>query len=347
MPVKTFFGTMPDGTAVEQYTLSRENISCDIITYGGALRSIRVLDRDGNTKDILLGFDTLEDYRKQIGYLGALVGRYANRICKGRFVLNGKEYTLALNDGANHLHGGDVGFDKQVWTVEDAGEDYLSLYLFSPDGQEGYPGNMKVWVTYRLNEDALSISYRASTDADTVCNLTNHAYFNLDGHENGPILENHMQINADSYTTTDEGSIPDGVIASVEGTPMDLRVMKPIGRDVDADFAQLAYAGGYDHNWVINGEGMREAAKVYSPKTGITMTVITDQPGIQFYSGNYMDGMPAGKGGAPYAKRWGFCMETQHFPDSPNRPGFPCVVLKAGCEFTTTTTYRFSVEDKQ
>ena len=340
------FGAMPDGTAVEELTLRNGACSCSILTYGGALRSLVVPGKDGPV-DVVLGFDTLEDYRTQDKYLGALVGRYANRIGGARFPLEGKEYPLAPNDGGvNHLHGGNVGFDKRVWTVEGQTANAVTLSLTSPDGEEGYPGTLKVSVTYTLKDAALEIAYRAETDKTTICNLTNHAYFNLSGHGSGPVTDQLIQVLADRYTPTVPGSIPTGELAPVGGTPMDLRAFTPIGARIDEPFEQLQLAGGYDHNWAIPGwDGtLRTAARARSPKTGITMEVETDLPGVQFYAGNYLDGCPAGKGGAPYAKRWGFCLETQYFPDSPNHDNFPSCVLRPGEVYRTVTAYRFGVE---
>lgn len=339
---KREFGVLPDGTPVYQYTLAGAGMECDIITYGGALRSLRVPGRNGQMVDILLGFDTLEDYRAQDKYMGALIGRYANRIGGASFTLGGVHYPLAKNNGKNHLHGGTVGFDKQVWKVEEAGDSWLTLTLTSPDGQEGYPGNLTVRVTYRLEEDGLSIDYWAKSDRDTLCSLTSHGYFNLSGHASGPVLNHEVQIFADLYTPTDDGSIPTGELAAVEGTPMDLRRPVTIGAHIDDDHLQLKYAGGYDHNWAVRGEPgtLRPAARVSSPDTGIAMEVLTTQPGIQFYTGNFLDGCPAGKGGAAYGKRWGFCLEAQAYPDSPNQPGFPSAVLKAGEEYREKTVYR-------
>lgn len=340
------FGTMPDGTAVEAVTLEKGKLSCRILTYGGAVQSLVVPDRDGNLVDVVLGFDTLEDYRKQDKYIGALIGRYGNRIGGASFSLNGAEHPLAANDGENHLHGGLQGFDKQVWTVEEQTGDSLTLSLQSPDGQEGYPGNLSVRVTYTLAETGLSIAYWAKSDRDTLCNLTNHTYFNLSGHQSGPVAGQYIQLAASNYTPTVPGSIPTGELAPVEGTPMDLREGLPIGQRVDENFAQLTMAGGYDHNWVVDGEAgvLRRAARAWSGETGIVMETWTTQPGVQFYSGNYLDGCPAGKGGAPYAKRWGFCLETQHYPDSPHHPNFPSTVLPAGAEYRQTTEYRFAAE---
>ena len=340
------FGTMPDGTAVEAVTLERGKLSCRILTYGGAVQSLVVPGRDGNPVDVVLGFDALEDYRKQDKYIGALIGRYGNRIGGASFSLNGTEYSLAANDGENHLHGGPGGFDKQVWTVEEQAEDRLTLSLQSPDGQEGYPGNLSVQVTYTLTEAGLTIGYRAKCDRDTLCNLTNHTYFNLSGHQSGPVTGQYIQLAASRYTPTVPGSIPTGELSPVEGTPMDLREGLPIGQRVDEDFPQLAMAGGYDHNWCIDGSdgSLRLAARAWSKETGVVMETWTTQPGVQFYSGNYLDGCPAGKGGAPYAKRWGFCLETQHYPDSPHHPNFPSTVLPAGAEYRQTTEYRFTAE---
>lgn len=343
---KTHFGTLPDGTPVDQYTLTDGKIECGILTYGGALRSLRVPGRDGQIVDVLLGFDSLKDYQAQDKYIGALIGRYANRVGGAAFDLNGVRYTLAANDGPNHLHGGTVGFDKQVWTAEAAGDDFLTLSLVSPDGQEGYPGTLTVQVAYRLENGGLTIDYRAKSDGDTLCSLTNHAYFNLSGHASGPILDQEIQILGDFYTPTDDRSIPIGELSAVDGSPMDLRCPTFIGTHIDYDEAQLRYAGGYDHNWAIQGQPgtLRPAAQAYSPETGVFMEVLTTQPGIQFYSGNYLDGCPAGKDGAPYARRWGFCLETQTYPDSPHHPDFPSAVLKAGEEYRHTTVYRFFVK---
>ena len=347
MSVPIPYGTMPDGTPVELYTLAAGALSCQIITFGGSLQSLRVPDRSGRPVDVLLGFDALEPYRTHGKSLGALVGRYANRIGGAKFSLNGQTYQLAANNnGVNHLHGGLVGFNQRVWTVEEAGDDRLALSLFSPDGEEGYPGNLTVRVTYTLTEEGLTIGYRAECDRDTVCNLTNHAYFNLSGHDSGPVLDQTIQLLADRYTPTDPLSIPTGEIAPVEGTPMDLRRTTPIGARIGEDFPQLLQAGGYDHNWIPNGEAgtLRPIARAASPATGISMEVLSTLPGVQFYTGNYLDGCPAGKGGAAYANRWGFCLETQFYPDSPNHANFPSCVLRAGEVFDHTAAFRFHVE---
>lgn len=337
------FGALPDGRQVEEIVLRSAGASCSILTYGGALRTLTVPDRRGQGVDIVLGYDRLEDYLVQDKYLGALIGRFANRIGDSRFSLGGQDYPLRANDGKNHLHGGPVGFDKQIWTVEALSGDSLTLSLGSPDGQEGYPGNLEVQVTYTLTSGELALDYRAVCDRDTLCNLTNHAYFNLNGHQSGPVEGQYVQIFADAYTPTDEGSIPTGAVEPVEGTPMDLRRGEKIGAHADASFPQLTLAGGYDHNWVLSKEPgtMGLAARAWSEETGIVLETLTTLPGIQFYSGNYLDGSPAGKGGAPYARRWGFCLETQVFPDAPNHPNFPSAVLAAGEEYRQKTVYRF------
>lgn len=342
-PKKIPFGTTPDGIAVEQYTLCAGRLECEILTYGGALKALRVPDRAGNCVDVLLGFDTLEDYQKQDKYLGALIGRFANRIGGSQFSLNGKEYPLYANDGANHLHGGKVGFDKQVWEVKAATERSLLLTLSSPDGQEGYPGNLSVEVTYTLSEEGLCIDYRAVCDRDTLCNLTNHAYFNLAGHASGPVTDQTIQIFAERYTPTDAGSIPTGEIVPVEGTPMDLREPVAIGAHWDDAFPQLTLAGGYDHNWALDGKTgeLHQAARAVCTANGVTLEVSTTLPGIQFYSGNYLEGCPRGKGGAVYGRRSGFCLETQFFPDAPHHANFESVVLSREQIFQQQTWYRF------
>ena len=338
------FGVMPDGAAVERLTLKNGPLSCDVITYGGALQSLVVPDRAGRPTDVLLGFDTLEDYLRHDKFLGAIIGRYANRIGGASFPLGGKVWPLRANDGANHLHGGPQGFDKKVWRAESLAENAVTLSLRSPDGEEGYPGNLTVQVTYTLTGDALEIGFRAECDADTLCSLTNHAYFNLSGHQSGTVEDQIIRLFPASYAPIGAGNIPTGEIAGVEGTPMDLRRGLPIGRRIDEDFAQLKLAGGYDHTWVLDGPDgeLKPTAQAMSPRTGIVMDVLTTLPGVLFYSGNYLDGCPAGKGGAPYAKRWGFCLETQYFPDSPHHPAFPSAVLRKGERYDHKTVFRFS-----
>ncbi len=336
------FGNMPDGAPVEALTLRNGECSCEIITCGGAVRALTVPGRAGPV-DVALGFDTLDAYLSQDKYIGALIGRYGNRIGGASFSLEGREYHLAANDGVNHLHGGQAGFDKRLWTVEELSGDSAVLSLFSPDGQEGYPGDLEVRVRYTLRGGALVLDYEAHTDRTTLCNLTNHTYFNLSGHGSGPVAGQFIQLLAGRYTPAGPGSIPNGELAPVDGTPMDLRRARPIGEHQDDPFEQLLLAGGYDHNWAVDGwDGtLRPAARAWSPDTGIAMEVLTTLPGVQFYGGNYLDGCPAGKGGAPYARRWGFCLETQFFPDSPHHPNFPSPVLAAGRRYESRTVYRF------
>ena len=346
---RTAFGRMPDGTQVDQITLKNGDMACRIITYGGAVRSLTVPGRDGTPVDVALGFDTLEAYRVQDKYMGAIVGRYANRIGGAKFTLNGVEYPLYANDDPNSLHGGRAGFDKKVWTVERLAADSATLSLVSPDGEEGYPGTLRVEATYTLRDGELLLWYQASCDKDTPCSLTNHTYFNLSGHDSGSVEGQYIKLYASRYTPTAPGSIPTGEIAPVEGTPMDLRTAQPIGAHIGDPFDQLVMARGYDHNWVIDGyDDMAAvpAARAWSPDTGICLEAATTQPGVQFYTGNYVGGCPAGKGGAAYRDRHGFCLETQCFPDSPNQPNFSPWVLRAGSEYRSGTVYRFSIIDR-
>jgi len=345
---RRIFGHMPDGTPVEELTLrAGELYTCRIVTYGGAVRSLVVPDRDGRPVDVVLGFDTLEDYRTQDKYIGALVGRYANRIGGARFALNGVEHTLYANDGGNSLHGGLVGFDKQVWTVEELSGSSVTLSLISPDGQEGYPGTLEVRATYALEGSTwegggiLRISYWAKSDRDTVCSLTNHSYFNLSGHDSGSVEGQYIRLFSSHYTPVGPGSIPTGELAPVDGTPMDLRRAQKIGEHINDGFDQLTMAGGYDHNWILTPQNGFLAAMAYAEDTGIAMSAHTTLPGVQFYTGNFLSGCPRGKGGAAYGDRQGFCLETQFYPDSPNKPGFPSCVLRAGEPFQSWTSYRF------
>lgn len=346
------YGVTPDGREVSLYTLTNAHgMEVKITNYGAIVQSLKTPDRNGALADVVLGFDTLDGYLGKHPYFGAIVGRYGNRIAKGKFALDGQEYTLAVNNGPNALHGGLKGFDKQVWTAtafEDDDAAGLKLHLVSPDGDEGYPGELTVTVTYMLtNENALEIHYEATTDAPTVLNLTNHSYFNLDGAGNGDILDHSVTINADRFTPVDETLIPTGELRPVEGTPFDFRTAKPLGQDIGADEEQIKFGGGYDHNFVLNktaAGAMTLAARVHAPESGRVMEVHTTEPGLQFYSGNFLDGTDVGKGGVAYAHRFGFCMETQHFPDSPNQPAFPSTVLRPGENYDTTTVYKFSVE---
>ncbi len=331
-----------DGRAVELYTLTNKNgLRARIMTYGGILVSFETPDRDGKPADITLGFDTLEEYLKGHPYFGATIGRYGNRIGKGKFTLDGAEYTLAVNNGPNHLHGGVKGFDKVVWEAEGFGNSQgvgLKLRYVSKDGEEGYPGNLACIVTYLLtNEDELRISYEATTDKATVLNLTNHTYWNLAGQGKGDILGHELMLAAERYTPVDEGLIPTGELRSVKGTPMDFTEAMEIGSRIEQ-----VDIGGYDHNFVLNSGGgtMALAARVYERGSGRVMEIHTDQPGVQFYTGNFLDGSNKGKGKV-YNKHYAFCLETQHFPDSPNKPQFPSVVLRPGEKYETVTVHRF------
>jgi aldose 1-epimerase len=344
------FGKTADGRDIDLYTLTNKNgVEVGIMTQGGTVVSIRVPDRNGKFGDVALGFDSLDGYLKGTSFLGVLVGRYGNRIAKGRFKLDGVEYKLAVNNGENHLHGGLKGFDKAVWNARDVSEGptpRLELTYLSKDGEEGYPGNLAVTVVYSLSEaNELRIDYSATTDKDTVVNLTNHTYFNLAGAGEGDILGHELTLYADRFTPVDKGLIPTGELRSVEGTPFDFRKPTPIGARIDAKNEQIQFGGGYDHNFVLNSGGgsLALAARVDEPKTGRVLEVLTTEPGVQFYTGNSLDGTAVGKGGKVYQRRSGFCLETQHFPDSPNHPKFPSTVLKPGEKYQTTTVYRFSV----
>ncbi|HXR99500.1 MAG TPA: aldose epimerase family protein, partial [Pyrinomonadaceae bacterium] len=307
-----------------------------------------VPDRNGKFDDVALGFKDLDSYLKPGPYFGALIGRYGNRIAKGRFTLNGVEYKLAVNNGENHLHGGIKGFDKVVWTgkeMKTRSGPALSLSYLSKDGEEGYPGNLTVTVVYTLtNNNELKIDYSATTDKDTVTNLTHHSYFNLAGEGNGDILNTRVTINANRFVPTDAGSIPLGDLRKVSGTPFDFLTAHAIGERINQDDEQLKFGSGYDHTWVINGRMgvMRLAATAYEPTSGRVMQVWTTEPGVQFYTGNFLDGTLTGKAGKLYPRRSGFCFETQHYPDSPNQPSFPTTTLKKGATYKSTTIYRFS-----
>ena len=337
------FGVTKDGEEVRELTLDNGVLSARIITFGGTLLSLTVPGKDGPV-DVVLGYDTLAEYETNGGFFGSLVGRYANRIAGGRFALNGREYTLARNDGPNHLHGGEVGYSHRVWTVEEAAADKAVLTLDSPDGEEGYPGHLQAKVTYALEGDTLSIRYEAVSDQDTPCNLTNHSYFTLDGQGSGSALEHTIQLYASQYTPTDETSIPLGRAEPVEGTPMDLRQPTPIGAHIGEPFQQLIWGKGYDHNFVVDGQpgAMRPAAMARSRATGVVMEVETDSPGLQFYTANFVEEGRRGKEGAVYSFRHGFCLETQHFPDTPNQPAFPSATLRAGAKYDQTTRFRFT-----
>jgi aldose 1-epimerase len=346
------YGTMPDGTAVEVFTLTNASgMEVRAITYGAFIVSLRVPDRSGSLDDVVLGFDSLEGYLGSGSHLGSVVGRYGNRIGGAKFTLDGKTYTLAANDGVNHLHGGKKGFDQYAWKGEEVrkGADVgVRLTLVSPDGDEGYPGRLETTVTYTLTpKDELVVDYAATTDEPTLVNLTNHSHFNLAG-TNGsaiePVLDHLLQLHADRYTPFDGTRIPTGQIAPVEGTPLDFRKPTRIGARIDQDEAQMTLGKGYDHNSVVNrrGAGLVDAARAYDPKSGRVMDVRTTEPGIQLYTGNWL-GNEAGKSGRTYPRRSGFCLETQHYPDSPNRPEFPTTVVRPGTPYRSQTVFAFSV----
>lgn len=341
---KRVFGHMPDGREVHIFTLRNENgIEVEITNYGGIVTSLKVPDRNGNIDNIVLGFESLDKYFDDHPYFGALVGRYANRIAGATFEIDGEVYQLAANNGNNHLHGGIQGIDKRVWDYEiPEAEEGASLKLtyLSPDGEEGYPGNLSIEVIFMLNnEDELVISYKALTDKATPVNISHHGYFNLTGGRES-VLGHELMLNASLYTEVNDQLIPTGDLPTVEGTPMDFREMKPVGRDI-ADVP-----GGYDHNYVLNGEegSMKTAAILYEPVSGREITLLTTQPGVQLYTGNFLDGSITGRGGIVYNQYWGLCLETQHFPDSPNHPGFPGTILRPGEEYNHRAIFRFGTE---
>ncbi|GAB3635924.1 galactose mutarotase [Hymenobacter arcticus] len=348
MPTSASFGKTADGTETQLFTLSNKNgLKASISTYGGTLTSLLVPDKDGKLSDIILGFDKVDGYlspafRKSNPYFGALIGRYGNRIAKGKFTIDGKAYQVGLNNNGNSLHGGTVGFNQKVWAAKagtSAEGETLTLTYLSKDGEEGYPGNLTVTVVYTLTADnALQIDYTATTDKATPVNLTNHAYFNLALGTSKDVLAHQVTIPADRYTVVDANLIPTGELKPVKGTPFDFTTPHAIGERI----AQVP--GGYDHNWVLNqATGQHSAATVYEPTTGRTMEVSTDEPGVQFYTGNFLDGSLTGKNGLVYGKHAGFCLETQHFPDSPNQAKFPSTILKPGATYHTTTSYTFGV----
>lgn len=348
---KESFGQTKAGQAVDIYTLTNANgVEAKITNYGGIVVSLKVPDKDGKMEDVVLGYESLAGYQASSPYFGALVGRYGNRIAKGKFTLDGKAYTLVQNNMGNHLHGGQEGFDKKVWQAEEVRQDSttgLKLTYVSPDMEEGYPGKLSVTVIYTLrNDDALAIDYQATTDKKTVVNLTNHSYFNLTGNTKRDILDHVVMINASQFVPVDSTLIPTGKLKSVKGTPFDFTQPTPVGQRIDAQDQQIAYGGGYDHCWVINqqGSGLALAATVHDPASGRFMEVMTTEPGVQFYTGNFLDGSLTGKYGVAYKQRYGLCLETEHFPDSPNQPNFPSVVLNPGETYQTATVYRFSVK---
>ncbi len=347
--VESDFGVMPDGQRVSLYTLTNaQGAVAKITNYGGIVTELWMPDKDGALDDIVLGYDNLQAYLDRNPFFGCIVGRYANRIGNAQFTLDGTTYSLTANSGDHHLHGGVTGFDKVLWEakpVKSSDSVGLQLRYLSKDMQEGYPGNLDVTVVYTLtNANELRIDYTATTDKPTVCNLTHHSYFNLAGHGSGDILGHELMLNADHYTPIDSTLIPTGQIRSVTNTPMDFTQLTAIGRRIDADYDQLRYGRGYDHNWVLNKQyngQMTLAARVCESTSGRVMEIWTTEPGIQFYAGNFLDGTLTGKDGQVYHERYGFCLETQHFPDSPNKSQFPSTVLRPGQLYQTTTIHKF------
>ena len=346
---KQDFGKLKDGHSVDLYTLTNKHgMKAAITNYGATLVSLEAPDRTGTPGDIVLGYEKIGDYEKGTSYFGATVGRYANRIGHAKFVLDGVTYTLEKNNGENHLHG---GFNRRVWTAKDistnAGE-ALELTYLSPDGEEGYPGNLSVKVVYTVpaNQNALRIDYTATTDKPTVINLSHHSYFNLAGQENGDILQHQITLHASRFTPVDAGLIPTGELREVRNTPFDFLKPFAIGARIEQDDEQLKFGKGYDHNWVLDRKSpaLMVAAEVFEQKSGRVLEVSTTEPGIQFYTGNFLDGTGPSKGGKTYGRRSAFCLETQHFPDSPNHPNFPSTVLRPGQQFRSTTIYKFSTK---
>jgi aldose 1-epimerase len=348
-PMKTtVFGKLPDGREVYQYTLeNRSGVTAQIISYGATVTALKVPDRNGKIEDVVLGYDSLQGYIDGTTYFGAIVGRYGNRIGKGRFQLDGKDYQLTVNDGENHLHGGKTGFNKVLWEAKagDSAESSLQLQYVSRDGEEGYPGTVTLKVTYTLTDkNELRIDYEGTTDKPTILNPTQHSYFNLSGSFDKTILDHLLMIESDGITPVDKGLIPTGQIENVVYTPMDFRSPMAIGAHINDQNEQLAFGKGYDHNWVLKGSAgsVRKVAELYEVGSGRRMVVLTDQPGLQFYSGNFLDGSAKGKNGVAYKQRSGLCLETQAFPDSPNKPQFPSVTLRPGQKYHQTTVYQFS-----
>lgn len=343
--IRAPFGKTADGTPVDIFTLKNASgIEVSVMSYGAIIRSIRTPDRNGAMADIVLGFDTLDGYLGEHPYFGAVIGRYANRISLGRFTIDGIGYRLSMNNGPNHLHGGVRGFDKFVWQAEELAGNSVRFSRVSPDGEEGYPGNLQVAVAYSLtNYNELIVEYQAMSDQPTHVNLTQHSYFNLAG--GGDVLGHELTINADRYTPVDRSSIPTGAIAPVAGTPFDFRTPTPIGARITAKHPQLEHGRGYDHNFVLNrkGDTLQLAARVVEPASGRVLEVATTEPGVQFYTGNFLDGRIHGKGGVAYGRHAGFCLETQHYPDTPNKPDFPSTLLRPGSTYSSRTVFKFDV----
>ena len=348
---KAAYGTLPNGKTADLYTLrNAAGMTVRITNYGGIITELQAPDKDGTFEDVTLGLDSLSSYVENNPFFGALVGRYGNRIAKGKFTLDGKTYTLPINNMGNALHGGKVGFDKVLWTATpvEGDEPALKLQYTAKDGEEGYPGNLAVEVTYTLQKDnALKIDYQATTDKPTVVNLTNHTYFNLTGGAKRDILEHVVTLNADRLVPVDKTLIPTGKLQPVAGTPFDFTKPTVVGARInDSTDTQIKYGGGYDHAWVLNGaaDAMKQAATVYEPTSGRVMDVRTTEPAVQFYTGNFLNGKVTGREVKPYEKRYALCLETEHYPDSPNQPSFPTTVLRPGQTYKTTTIYQFSVK---
>lgn len=348
---KRFFGSVDVDKEISLFTLTNKNgMKVEISNYGAAVVSILVPDRNGKIEDVVLGYDSAQGYEKCKSYFGVIVGRYANRIDKGKFSLEGKVYQLCVNDVENHLHGGLFGYGKRLWIAEPIQVDStqsLKLSLMDNDGEQGYPGNVSVKVTYSLTEkNELIVEYGGISDKTTIINPTHHSYFNLTGDLTKNILDHMLMLNADFFTPVDKGLITTGVLAKVESTPFDFRSLTPIGKNISAEDQQIKYGLGYDHNWVINNwdKSVKKVSELYEPDSGRIMEVFSDQPGIQFYSGNFLDGSIMGKSGVVYKYRSGLCLETQHFPDSPNKPKFPSVTLKPGEKYKQKTIYKFSTK---
>ncbi len=339
------FDTQQSGSRIELVTLRNDNgFAAGITNFGATIVSLHAPDRHGQLADVVLGFDDLDGYVRNRGFFGASIGRYANRIAGGRFVLGNAHYTLATNNGTNHLHGGVQGFDRAIWSIQDARrKDALTLRYRSADGEEGYPGNLDAEITFAVTRDnALKIDYRATTDRATPVNLTNHSFFNLG--DSADILDHELKLYADRFTPIDNSLIPTGELRPVEGTPFDFRSPAPIGARIGADDLQLKRAGGYDHNFILakKQDRLEVAAEVYDRKSGRAMRVLTTEPGLQFYSGNFLNGSFIGKGQTPYTHRYAFCLEAQHYPDSPNQPNFPSTILLPGDTYRQTTIYQFA-----
>lgn len=351
--VSTASAQVRDFDSIKLYTLENESgMTVRVTNYGAIITSIIVPDRNGKRADVALGYDRVEDYINAVDkpYFGAVVGRYGNRIAKGEFTLDGETYSLLQNNGENHLHGGAIGFDKVVWAVDEYVEGKsLTLSYLAKDKEEGYPGNLELIIVYTLADDnSLVVDYHASTDKATPINVTQHTYFNLKGEGQGTILDHKLMLNAKTFTPVDESLIPTGEMPAVAGTPFDFTTAKAIGRDIDQQNEQLVFGLGYDHNWILNKDGkegeLSLAAQVHEPSSGRVMEIYTTEPGIQFYCGNFLDGRLKGKSGKPYVHRGGFCLETQHFPDSPNQPNFPSTILKPGETYESKTVFKFSAK---